>query len=78
VKASSAIWLALRLATVSALSCSFGDGVGGDLGEVGRQLAEHAALEFLGQLGMRGLVGVELVVHSASALAPASFAFQAA
>ena len=37
-----------------------GHGVGGDLGEVGRQLAHHAAHEFLGQLGVAGLVGVEL------------------
>ena len=36
-----------------------GHRIGGDLGEVGRQLADHAAMQFLGQVGEGGLVGVE-------------------
>jgi hypothetical protein len=53
VKASSASWLALRLATVS--PCVWASRrIDGDLGEVGGQLASHAARELGGQLGEGG------------------------
>ncbi len=51
MKDSSAIWLALRLATVSALVCAATAVVGDDLAQVRRQLARHAAGVLGGELG---------------------------
>ena len=51
--ASSAICEALRDATVGPSACSFVDVRIGVRGEIGRQLAGHAALEFGGEIGMR-------------------------